>query len=149
MIGLDLDTETFAAALADKADALRQQLEDKIKANLSGAILQSRSGALLGSISSDIEDDGSGVTTTVTSADVPYAGILEYGGKTGAHDILPSKARALAFVAGGTQRFAGIVHHPGATIRAFAFMSSALDDLRDEIGAGLKAAVLGAIGADQ
>jgi hypothetical protein len=70
MIGRDVDPETIAAALADKADTLRQELEDKIKANLSGAILQSRSAALLGSISSDLQSDGSSLTATVESADV-------------------------------------------------------------------------------
>ena len=78
---------------------------------------------------------------------MPYAGILEYGGKTAAHDIVPSKARALAFFAGGTRRFARIVHHPGSTIRAFAYMGNALDDLQDEIESGLKDAVLDALGA--
>ncbi len=147
MIGVDLDADAVASALADKADALRQELEAKVRANLSGAILKSRSGALLGSISSDIENDGLRLTATVTSADVPYASILEYGGKTAAHDIVPSKAKALAFVAGGAQRFAKIVHHPGSTIRAFAYMGSALDDLQSEIAGGLKAAVLEALGA--
>lgn len=142
-----LDPDAVAAALADKADALRQALEAQVIANLSGAILTPRSGRLLGSISSDVDDDGSGPAATVESDDVPYAGILEYGGKTAAHDILPSKAKALAFVTGGAQRFAKIVHHPGSTIRAFAFMGSALDDLQDEIETGLKAAVLEALGA--
>ena len=82
---------------------------------------------------------------TVESDDVPYAGILEYGGKTAAHDIVPSKALALAFVAGGAERFAKIVHHPGSTIRAFAYMGSALDDLQNAIESGLKAAVLEAL----
>ena len=147
MIEIDFDADALAAALADKADALRQELEAKVRANLSGAILKSRSGALLNSISSDIEDDGSGATATVTSTDVPYAGILEYGGKTAAHDIVPSKAKALAFVVGGARRFAKIVHHPGSTIRAFAYIGSALDDLQDEIEDGLKDAVLEALGA--
>lgn len=142
-----LDPDAVAAALADKADALRQALEAQVIANLSGAILTPRSGRLLGSISSDVDDDGSGPAATVESDDVPYAGILEYGGKTAAHDILPSKAKALALVTGGAQRFAKIVHHPGSTIRAFAFMGSALDDLQDEIETGLKAAVLEALGA--
>jgi len=144
---IGLDPEAVAAALADKAEALRQALEAQVIANLSGAILNVRSGRLLGSIESDLEDDGSGSTVRVESDDVPYAGILETGGKTAAHDILPSKARALAFVTGGAQRFAKIVHHPGSTIRAFAFMGSALDALQDEIETGLKAAVLEALGA--
>ncbi len=147
MIGADLDPDVVAHALADKADALRQELEAKVRVNLNGAILKSRSGALLNSISSDLEDDGSTFTSSVESADVPYAGILEYGGKTAAHDIVPSKVKALAFFTGGTQRFAKIVHHPGSVIRAFAYMGSALDDLQDEIEGGLKDAVLDALGA--
>lgn len=147
MIDADLDPDAVAQALADKADALRQELEEKVRANLSGAVLKSRSGALLNSISSDLEDDGSTFTASVESDDVPYAGILEYGGKTAAHDIVPSKAKALAFVVGGAQRFARIVHHPGSVIRAFAYMGSALDDLEGEIEDGLKDAVLEALRA--
>ncbi len=81
MIGADPDV--VALALADKADALRQELEAKVRANLSGAILKSRSGTLVNSINSDLEDDGSTFTASVESEDVPYANILEYGGKTG------------------------------------------------------------------
>ncbi len=147
MIDADLDPDAVTQALADKADALRQKLEARVRANLSGAILKSRSGGLLNSISSDLEDDGSAFTASVESDDVPYAAILEYGGKIAAHDIVPSKAKALAFVAGGARRFARIVHHPGSVIRAFAYMGSALDDLESEIEGGLKDAVLEALGA--
>jgi phage gpG-like protein len=147
MIDADLDPDVVTQALADKADALRQELEAQVRANLSGAILRSRSGVLLNSISSDLEDDGSAFTASVESDNVPYAGILEYGGKTAAHDIVPSKAKVLAFFTGGTQRFARIVHHPGSVIRAFAYMGSALDDLESEIEGGLKDAVLDALGA--
>jgi phage gpG-like protein len=147
VIAADLDPESVARALADKVDALRQELEAKVRANLSGAILKSRSGALLNSISSDVENDGSSFTASVESDGVPYAGILEYGGKTAAHDIVPSKARVLAFAVGGARRFARIVHHPGSVIRAFAYMGGALDDLQDEIEGELKDAVLDALGA--
>lgn len=148
MIDIDFDSDAVSAALADKADALRAALEAQVIANLSGEVLQPRSGALIDSISSDVEDDGSGVTATVESSDVPYAAILEYGGKTAAHDIIATKARALAFIAGGTLRFAKLVHHPGSTIRAFAYMGTALDALQDDIESGLKDAVLGALGAE-
>lgn len=147
-VDADLDPDAVTQALSEKADSLRQELEAKVRANLTGAILKSRSGALANSISSDLEDDGATFTALVESDDVPYAGILECGGKTAAHDILPSKAKALAFVASGAQRFAKIVHHPGSVIRAFAYMGSALDDLQDEIEGGLKDAVLDALGAD-
>lgn len=148
MIDIDFDSDAVSVALADKADALRAALEAQVIANLSGEVLKPRSGALIDSISSDIDDDGSGVTATVESSDVPYAAILEYGGKTAAHDIIATKARALAFIAGGTLRFAKLVHHPGSTIRAFAYMGTALDALQDDIEGGLKDAVLEALGAE-
>jgi phage gpG-like protein len=147
MIDIGFDSDAVAAALADKADQLRAALEAQVVANLSGEVLQPRSGALIDSISSDIEDDGSGITATIESSDVPYAAILEYGGKTAAHDVVATKAKALAFMAGGTLRFAKLVHHPGSLIRAFAYMGSALDDLQDDIEGGLKDAVLAALGA--
>jgi phage gpG-like protein len=147
VIDVDFDSDAVTAALLDKADQLRAALEAQVIANLSGEVLTPRSGALLDSISSDIEDDGSELTVTVESSGVPYAGILEYGGKTAAHDIVATKAKALAFMAGGALRFARLVHHPGSQIRAFAYMGSALDDLQDDIEGGLKDAVLDALGA--
>jgi phage gpG-like protein len=147
MIDVDFDADAVYAALLDKADQLCAALEAQVIANLSGEVLQPRSGALLESISSELDDDGAQITATVESSGVPYAGILEYGGKTAAHDIVAVKAKALAFMAGGALRFAKLVHHPGSEIRAFAYMGSALDDLTDDIEGGLKDAVLEALGA--
>lgn len=147
MIDIELDSDAVYAALLDKADILRAALEAQVIANLSGEILTPRSGALLGSIGSDLDDDGSQITATIESTGVPYAGILEFGGKTAAHDIVAIKAKALAFMAGGALRFARMVHHPGSQIRAFAYMGGALDALGDEIEGGLKDAVLDALGA--
>lgn len=144
---IDLDAEAVQAALIERADRLRAMLEDKIKQNLSGDVLAARSGRLLNSISSDVEEDGSAITISAESTGVPYAAILEYGGKTSAHEIVAVKAKALAFIVGGARRFAGIVQHPGSTIQAYAYMGGALDALEGEITSGLKAAVLAALGA--
>ena len=79
-----------------------------------------------------------GVFVSVGSdGDVKYAAIQEYGGKTSAHEILPDKARALAFMIGGTLRFAKSVHHPGSTIPARPYLGSALDEMSGDIVAGL------------
>jgi phage gpG-like protein len=147
MSDIEFDWDAVQSALLDRAENLRQALEDKIRQNLSGDILNVRSGALLASISSEAEDDGSGLAIEAGSAGVPYAAILEYGGKTAAHDIVAVKAKALAFIAGGAQRFARLVHHPGSTIKAYNYMGGALDDLEDEMTSGLKDAVLEALGA--
>ncbi|MGB2729543.1 MAG: hypothetical protein WA870_10205 [Methylovirgula sp.] len=148
MIDIEFDGDAVYAALLDKADQLCAALEAQVIANLSGEVLNTRSGALVDSIGSDLEDDGSQITASVESSDVPYAGILEYGGKTAAHDIIAVKARALAFMAGGALRFAKLVHHPGSLIRAYAYMGGALDALSDDIEGGLKDAVLDTLGAE-
>jgi hypothetical protein len=147
VIDIEFDAEAVQAALVTRADQMRALLEARIKQNLSDELLNVRSGALLNSISSEIEDDGTDVTVSVQSAGVPYAGILEYGGKTAAHDIVAVKAQALAFIAGGAQHFAKIVHHPGSTFKAYGSMGGALEALEGEITSGLKEAVLEALGA--
>ncbi|MHB8885815.1 MAG: hypothetical protein ACYC5H_12210 [Methylovirgula sp.] len=146
MIDIDLDAEAVQAALAARADRLRARLEDEIKQNLSGDVLATRSGALLNSISTDLEDDGAEITVSAESSGVPYAAILEYGGKTAAHEIVATKAKALAFIVGGEQRFAKVVHHPGSMIQAYGYMGGALEGLEDAIRSGLKDAVLEALG---
>jgi phage gpG-like protein len=129
----------LAAALDAKAAELAEALVDLIQNDkLSGGVLNMRSGALRDSIAAEISADPDGLVASVGSeGDVKYAAIQEYGGKTGAHEILPVKARALAFVAGGVQRFARRVEHPGSLIPERSYMRSSLDDMRDEILAAL------------
>jgi hypothetical protein len=67
---------------------------------------------------------------------------MNSGGHTAAHDIVPTKAEALAFMMGGQQVFAKIVHHPGSRIPERSFMRSGLFDMADEIVAGIRAAAL-------
>ncbi|MGO9007614.1 MAG: hypothetical protein ACLQIQ_08595 [Beijerinckiaceae bacterium] len=145
---ITFDADAVQAALVSEAETLRAALEDRIRAKLSGDVLHIRSGALLNSISSDLEDDGSGVAVTAQSSGVPYAAILEYGGKTAAHEIVAVKSKALAFVMGGERVFAKSVHHPGSVIKAYAYLGSALDEFANEIETSLKDAVLAALGAE-
>ena len=105
-------------------------------------MLQSRSGALLASIEAETADDGLGASL---GSDLPYAAIQERGGHTPSHLIVPVKARALRFAGLGGAVFASVVHHPGSLIPARAPFGSALAALADEIGGGLKAAVLDAL----
>ena len=134
--------DQVTAALHDRAAALQQRLLDKVASNLSGDVLQSRSGALKASIVADLAADADGIAATIASTGVPYAAIQEYGGTTAPHDIVPVKARALAFAGG----FAARVHHPGSVIPARAPLGGALEALRDEIAGGLKDAVRAALG---
>jgi phage gpG-like protein len=125
----------LAAALDAKAAELAAALVDLVQNDkLSGAVLNLRSGALRDSIVASISADAYGVVVSVDSVgDVKYAAIQEYGGKTSAHEILPVKAQALAFVAGGAQRFARRVEHPGSLIPERSYLRSSLDEMRDDI----------------
>ena len=139
---LDAYPTAVASELAAKVQELAGALVDKVKyEKLAGEVLNSRSGALAASIAAEISGDGEDVAATVGSfGDVKYAAIQEYGGKTGAHEILPSKASVLAFVADGAMHFARRVEHPGSLIPERSYLRSSLDEMRAEIVAALAAA---------
>ena len=130
-------------ALLESMDALRLLLEDKVvNDKLSGQVLNAKTGALQRSIVSGLNDDDTAVYGWVgSSGDVSYAAIQEFGGKTAAHDIMPDKAKALAFLVGGKKIFAKIVHHPGSVIPERSYLRSALADMEDEIVAEATEAV--------
>jgi phage gpG-like protein len=148
MIEAMFDAGSVQDALLDRAEALRAELEARIEQKLSGEKLQARSGALAASIQSSTEDDGSAASIVASSIGIPYAAIQEFGGTTAAHDIVAVKAKALAFDAGGGRVFARRVHHPGSTIPARSYIGESFAEMSDEIIAGLKQAVLKALGQD-
>ena len=126
------------AALGAKATELATALADLVKNKLSGAVLNTSSGALRDSIAAGVTADSDGVLASVGSeGDVKYAAIQEYGGKTSAHEILPVKGDVLAFVSGDGQRFARRIEHPGSVIPERSYLRSALEDMKDEILSGL------------
>lgn len=131
-------------AVAKKVRALTTNLQHHIVADkLQGQVLQHRSGALSRSIAQEVQVDGAVATGRVfSSGDVKYAAIHEFGGQTAPHDILPTKAQALAFMIGGEQVFAKIVHHPGSKIPERSFMRSGLYDMADEIVQGIRQAAV-------
>ena len=123
------------ADLAAKAAALADALAAKVRNDkLSGQVLNVVSGDLRASIVGEATVDGNDVVGSVESmGDVKYAAIQEYGGKTAAHEILPSKADALAFIIGGALRFATRVEHPGSTIPERSYLRSSLEEMTGEI----------------
>jgi phage gpG-like protein len=127
------------AALGAKANELTTALADLVKDNkLSGAVLNTGSGALRDSIAASVTADSDGVLASVGSeGDMKYAAIQEYGGKTSAHEILPVKGGVLAFVAGEGQHFARRIEHPGSVIPERSYLRSSLADMKDEILAAL------------
>jgi hypothetical protein len=134
---------TVRAKAANLAERLRAHVVDD---KLSGQVLRSKTGALAASIGAEVTHDGDRIIARVfSSGDVKYARIQEYGGRTPAHDIVPNKARVLAFIAGGRTVFSTIVHHPGSTIPERSYLRSSLADMAGVITEELGAAVSDAL----
>jgi phage gpG-like protein len=136
--------DRLRAALAEKVDVLAQRLFSQVVGvNLSGGVLNARSGVLRDSIQTELsQQDGQIGAEILSDGDVPYAAIQEYGGKTAAHEIPPDKARVLAFVANGKQVFVRRVQHPGSQIPSRSYLRSALDEQGDDIVRDLTEIVL-------
>ena len=132
-------------ALAEKVDAQAQSLfEQVVGVNLSGGVLNARSGALRDSIQLEMsQQDGLVGADIFANGAAPYAAIQEFGGKTAAHEILPDKAKVLAFVMNGGQAFARRIQHPGSQIPSRSYLRSALDERGDDIKRELTEVVLG------
>lgn len=134
--------ERIRDALSAKATALAAELQAKIEQNLSGGVLDMKSGALAGSVAVTIEESSAGVSVRIaTSPDVKYAAIHEFGGTIPPHQIVPDKTKALAFLVGGKQVFATRVQLPAVTMPERSYMRSALAEMaaeiRDEFGAAM------------
>lgn len=141
---LDAMPAVVKAVLQTKVNALAIQLQAHVvRDKLSGQVLNVRTGALRRSIQEAVEATDTSVTGKVFSAgDVKYAAIHEYGGTVPAHDIYPSKAEALAFVIGGRQVFAKVVHMPAVNMPERSFLRSALADMAEQIVGEMKSAVV-------
>lgn len=146
----DKCSENFAAmpgrlreALSSKLGMLAAALESRIQQKLSGAVLNQHSGALARSIAVTIDDGGTNIAARIGSAgSVKYAAIQEFGGTIPPHEILPNKARALAFAFGGKQIFAARVNLPAVTMPDRSYLRSSLAEMKDEINEGLQQAML-------
>lgn len=139
--------ERVGQALRRAVTALALQLEGLVKQKLTGQVLNVRTGALRRSIAHRVDAQRDRVVGHVfSSGDVRYAAIHEFGGKTPAHDIVPNKAQVLAFVIGGRQIFARVVHHPGSVMPERSYLRSSLADMRHDIEERLAGAVREEVG---
>jgi len=135
--------QDLASRLATVVATLAQTLYDRVEENLSGAVLQRRSGRLASSIVQEI--DGLTASVGFDPAAVPYGAAQEFGADIRAHLIAAKNARALSFVVAGKRVFARRVMFPGAHLPERSFLRSALTDLAPEIGAEIAAAVAEAV----
>jgi phage gpG-like protein len=136
----------LASVLAQEASRLGDELRAAVERNLSGGVLQQRSGRLASSIVVAVEQNGAAVSATLGS-DVPYAAIHEYGGVIPAHQILPKSARALAFPWQGRERFFRRVEMPPVQMPERSFLRSALAEMEPEIRAAMAGAASRAVSA--
>lgn len=141
---LDSMPDSVRRVLTAKIMALALMLQGHIQKNkLSGQVLHVRTGALRRSIHVKVDQRATGVWGRVlSSGDVKYAGIHEFGGRTKAHVIEPRKVKALAFMVGGSQVFAKRVNHPGSQMPMRSFMRTGLGDKAAQISTEMKAAVI-------
>jgi phage gpG-like protein len=142
--GLAALPQALADRLSQEIEQLGGVLRARIERNLSGVVLQRRTGRLLGSISVEAERVGMGASVTVGS-DSPYAAIHEYGETIPARSVLPRSARVLAFPWRGQQRFFKRVQLPAVTMPERSFMRAALNETLPEIRAAIEAAAAEAL----
>lgn len=142
---LDAMPASVRAILRTRVKALAIMLQGYIVSRkLHGQVLHQRTGALARSIQelSPIEENGGVYGKVFSAGDIKYAAVHEYGGTIPAHDIYPVKAEALAFMIGGRQVFASVVHHPGSHMPERSFMRSSLAENAAQISRELKSAVI-------
>jgi phage gpG-like protein len=133
--------ERIRDALSAKSNALAAALQERIRQKLAGEVLQTRSGALAASIVASITEEPQGVAVRIAPTDVKYAAIHEFGGTIPPHQIVPDKAKALAFAIGDKQAFATRVQIPAVTMPARSYMRSSLAEMAEAIREGLGEAV--------
>jgi hypothetical protein len=140
MIRIETDTAPAIAKLA----ALRTNLHASTQAciangaavllsivqgKLSGSVLNSRSGALLHSIHTEIVEADDEIGARVFSdGSVPYAHVQEYGGRLNIPAMVPVNGEALAFVYQGRLMFARSTAAHVIDIPARSYMRSSLDE---------------------
>jgi len=138
--------ERLGQALSEKANILAAALQAKVQQKLSGGVLNARSGALLQAVTTTIDDTGADITVRIAVADdVKYAAIQEFGGVIPPHQIVPDKARALAFLVGGKEAFAVRVSLPAITMPERSYLRSSLAEMAGEIRVEFNAAVAEAL----
>jgi hypothetical protein len=133
--------DSVMAALSAKMESATDLLVDAIQVNLSGNVLQVRTGKLLSTVrKGPIEVSGGVIEGTVVAggSDAPY-GIMQELGGTRPYDIYPVNKKVLAFLADGKQIFTAYVNHPPLVKKGF--VELAVAELEPEIIEGFREVV--------
>lgn len=131
--------ELLEQALANKVNVLNAELQRRIVANLQGGILNQVTGKAARSVEmipSTI--GGTSIDGSVQAGGGPAFYLrFQEDGTSGPYEIVPDRAKALAFALGGATVFAKKVQHSGLAARRP--VGSTFDAMRSEIIAGLQA----------
>jgi len=139
--------ERVRDALSNKANMLAAELQARIQQKLAGTVLNAKTGALARSIVATVGASSANVSVSIAvSGDIKYAAIHEFGGTIPPHEIVPDKAKVLAFAVGAKQAFAVRVNLPAITMPERSYLRSSLAEMADEIREGLSEAVVAARG---
>ena len=122
-------------AIKAKTDELGARLYARVQENLSGEVLNQRTGVLIRSVEWQAAQFVGAVCQTTVGIDEGqpsfiYGLVNEYGGQK-FYDIYPVKAKALAFEGEGGTVFAQHVHHPPLPERSY--LRSALAEMESTI----------------
>jgi len=124
-------------AIRGEVTSLTQELAARVRENLTGRVLNRRSGALLNSIRSErVEDTLTLYGRVYSDGSVKYARIHEYGG-TIDH---PGSDKFQAWQNGGAWVYTHRTRPHKIPIPQRSYMRSALDEMKDAIVARLTAA---------
>jgi hypothetical protein len=137
---LDNLDEKIKAAVAKKLIELVDVAYGKVYENLSGKVLQKKSGQLLGSLRRSVSlNNNENVGQIFLDDDTPKALALEKGGER-YYPIVATKASILSFISKSGERvFAHSVNHPPS--KAFGYFRLAGEEMVDLVPAGFKEAI--------
>lgn len=137
----------------DVVTDITEKIRQRVYQKLSGPVLAAKSGFLRDQLQTEVSASNSGATGRVFISGVVYAAIQEYGGRTRPHDILPVKAKALAFMSpaklgisksgSSAMVYAKVVHHPGSVMPERSYMRSSLVEYRNEFLERIRGAAAG------
>ncbi len=134
------------AQVTDQMNRDAAVLSGMIKDNLSGVLLQVKTGRLRASIYARVYVSDKKVTLSFgTRGDVPYAYIQEYGGVVPAMRIVPTKGEALRFLLGGKEVFARSVQRPAINIPAAAYIRTAAQEFMPQFEENVREATTRAL----
>jgi hypothetical protein len=112
--GIEEKSGLLADMLAERIDRVNAMMAERVKGNLSGAVLNEQSGKLLSTVQQvPTQRSGDELYGSVVAGgpEAPYGIYFEEGG-LGYYTIAAVNARALAFMMGGNLVFAKLVNHP-------------------------------------